>query len=215
MYPAESSSGMTTPNDRADGSVNAAGLTTFPDVEQETIRDDPHRREQPLTETRLARSLRIWLHDPSTLTEGGQTVEREIYGLLERYICECLTYGPDNLSHWWSDGVTHLELTHIGIDAFKFLGVSWIDSLGIAPFEIDVELSPPDGLHFTKTIFRIGILDDERVPCLCDRNLVWIRVLETRPQGNRDWAMAVELTPALEDGAKPHVVHQSLKSEAR
>ena len=46
MYPAESSSGMTTPNDRADGSVNAviaAGLTTFPDVEQETIRDDPHR----------------------------------------------------------------------------------------------------------------------------------------------------------------------------
>ena len=162
--------------------------------------------ETSLTETRLARSLRIWHHDPSPLTEGDQTVEREIYGLLERYICECLTYGPDNLSHWWSDGVTHLEITHTGIDTFKFLGVSWIDSLGTAPFEIDVELSPRDGLHFTKTIFRIGMLDDERVPYLCDRNLVWIRVLETRPQCNRDWAMAMELTAARGENAKPHQV---------
>lgn len=124
------------------------------------------------------------------MTEGDQTVEREIYGLLERYICECLTYGPDNLSHWWSDGVTHLAITHTGIDTFKFLVVSWIDSLGTAPFEIGVELSPPDGLHFTKTTFHIGMLDEKRVPYLCDRNLVWFRVLATRPQCNRDRAIA-------------------------
>ena len=68
------------------------------------------------------------------MTEGDQTVEREIYGLLERYICECLTHGPDNLSHRWSDGVTHLAITHTGIDTFKFLVVSWIDSRGTAPF---------------------------------------------------------------------------------
>ena len=68
--------------------------------------------------------------------------------------------------------------------------MSWIDSLGTAPFEIDVELSPPDGLHFTKTTFRIGMLDEKRVPYLCDRNLVWFRVLATRPQCNRDRAIA-------------------------
>ena len=176
----------------------------------------PPQAAASLPETRLARPLRIWLHDPSTLTEGDQTVEREIHGLLERYICECLTYGPGNLSHWWSDGVTHPEITHTGIDTFKFLGVSWIDSLDTAPFEIDVELSPPDGLHFTKTIFRIGMFADERVPCLCDPSLAWIDALETRPQCNRDWAMAVELTAACGENAKPRQAgHRQTMAQGR
>jgi hypothetical protein len=73
--------------------------------------------------------------------------------------------------------------------------VTWIDSLGIAPFEIDVELDPHDDMYFAKTVFRIGMLDNHGHPLVCNRNLAPTRVLEMRPRYNRDWAMAVELTP--------------------
>jgi hypothetical protein len=73
--------------------------------------------------------------------------------------------------------------------------VTWIDSLGIAPFEIDLKLDPLDDVYFAKTVFRIGMLDNHERPMVCDRNLAPTRVLEMRPRYNRDWAMAVELTP--------------------
>ncbi|MFO7903765.1 MAG: DUF6883 domain-containing protein [Planctomycetota bacterium] len=67
--------------------------------------------------------------------------EQEICGLLEWYICGCIPYGPNNLGGWWSDGMIHLEIANPETDRFKLLGVTWIDSLGIAPFEIDLELA--------------------------------------------------------------------------
>ncbi len=52
-------------------------------------------------------------------------------------------------------------------DHFKLLGVTWIDSLGISPFEIDVELDPNDNKYFAKTVFRIGTLDTYGRPSVC------------------------------------------------
>ncbi len=43
------------------------------------------------------------------------------------------------------------------------------------------------------------MLDDHRDAKICDRNLAPQRVLEMRPRYNRDWAMAVELTPPKQD----------------
>jgi hypothetical protein len=146
-------------------------------------------------ETRLVKYLRIWRDDPNSLTINGRTVEQEIRGLLEWYICECIAYGPNNLGGWWSDGIIHLEINQTAQGIFKLLGVTWIDCHGIAPFEIDVELNPTDDSHFAKTIFRIGMLDDRGCPKVFNRRVDAGYILEMRPRQNRDWAMAVELTP--------------------
>jgi hypothetical protein len=115
--------------------------------------------------------------------------------LLEWYICECIPYGPGNLSEWWSDGVEKLVITQTADEAFKLLGVTWISSLGRAPFEIDVELNPADDQYFAKTVFRIGTLDDRGKPRVFGRLIAEESILEKRPRQDRDWAMAVELTP--------------------
>jgi hypothetical protein len=139
--------------------------------------------------------LRTWRITPEATVENGRTLIQEICGLLEFYICGCITYGQKNLGGWWSDGVIHLEISEPERDRFTLLGVTWIDSLGIAPFEIDLELDPNDDTYFAKTVFRLGMLDDYGRPAVCNRNLAPARVLEIRPRYNRDWAMAVELTP--------------------
>jgi hypothetical protein len=156
--------------------------------------DDLIQNERPLVETRLLRCLRDWRVDPDATLDCGRTLLKEICGLLEFYICECISYGPKNLGGWWSDGLIHLEISERVPDHFKLLGVTWIDSLGISPFEIDVELDPNNDKYFAKTVFRIGSLDSYGRPSVCNRNLAPARVLELRPRYNRDWAMAVELT---------------------
>jgi len=150
--------------------------------------------ERPQIETRLLRCLHIWSLDHNAINADGRTVVEEISGLLERYIGECIPYGPKKLGGWWSDGLIHLEINGLTTDRFKLLGVTWIDCRGIAPFEIDLELDPKNEAHFRRTVFRIGILDDRGCPLICDRDLLPSYVLENRPKCNRDWAMAVELT---------------------
>jgi hypothetical protein len=149
-------------------------------------------------ETRLVKCLRAWRNDPNALIDDTRTVEQEICGLLEWYIGECIPYGPGNLGGWWSDGVIYLEIEERLTDTFKLLGVTWIDCKGIAPFDIDVVLDPDRDDYFAKCIFRIGMLDDNRQPIICDRDRSPRQVLDKRPRYDREWAMAVELTPPNE-----------------
>ena len=146
-------------------------------------------------EARLVRYLKAWRDDQSSHSANGGPVEQEIRSLLEWYICECLKYGPSNLKGWWSDGVIRLEILLTANDCFKLLGVTWIDSQGVAPFEIDAELDPKDDSKFARTIFRIGTLDEHNQPMVFDRRIDAGHILQTRPVENPDWAMAVELTP--------------------
>ncbi len=139
--------------------------------------------------------LRTWRDNPNALIKDDRTVEQEIYGLLEWYICECIPYGPDNLGGWWSDGVIHLEIHEPSTDEFKLIGVTWIDCKGVAPFDIDVVLDPKRDDYFAKCIFRIGLLDHNKQPTIYESSLSPHHVLDMRPRYNRDWAMAVELTP--------------------
>jgi hypothetical protein len=80
-------------------------------------------------------------------------------------------------------------------NSIKLLGVAWITALRIAPFEIDVELDPLCDRIFARTRFRIGSRDEFGRPRLFDYVRRTDRVLASRPERNRDWAMAVELTP--------------------
>jgi hypothetical protein len=143
--------------------------------------------------------LKAWRGDPSSHSASGRPVEQEIRSLLEWYICECLTYGPSKLRGWWSDGVIRLEIRLTATNCFKLLGVTWIGSQGLAPFEIDVELNPKDDSRFARTIFRFATLDEHNRPMVFGRRIDSGHILETRPHENRDWAMAVELTPPARD----------------
>jgi hypothetical protein len=124
-----------------------------------------------------------------------QTAEREICSLVEWYICECIQYGPAKIGGWWSDGIVHLEITEVAQNSFKLLGVTWIDCHGVAPFEIDLELVETDDQYFAKTVVRLGTLDDRGLPKLFHRRIDPRSIVQARPRENRDWAMAVELTP--------------------
>jgi hypothetical protein len=139
--------------------------------------------------------LKVWREDAASHSASGGSVEQEIRSLLEWYICECLTYGPSNLRGWWSDGVIRLEIRLTATDCFKLLGVTWIGCEGLAPFEIDVELDAKDNSRFARTILRIGTLDEHNRPMVFGRKIDAGHILQTRPVENRDWAMAVELTP--------------------
>ena len=164
-------------------------------LEPDTCNDNPPTPEYKLpVETRLVKCLRAWRDDPNGLVDEHRTVEQEICDLLEWYICECISYGPNNLGGWWSDGVVYLEIEESLHDAFSLLGVTWIDCKGIAPFDIDVVLDPNRDDSFANCIFRIGMLDRHGQPIICDRDRSPQGVLDRRPRQNRDWAMAVELS---------------------
>jgi hypothetical protein len=140
--------------------------------------------------------LRQWCADPAAKLDNGRTVEEDIRGCLEWYICECLQYDPSKLlGAWWSDGVIYVRIERCGDTGFKLLGVTWIGSLGLAPFEIDVELEAGNEEYFRRCEFRIGMLDADGCPTVSGRRVSAESLLEKRPRCNRDWAMAVELTP--------------------
>ncbi|MDX1943926.1 MAG: hypothetical protein SFU86_00860 [Pirellulaceae bacterium] len=90
----------------------------------------------------------------------------------------------------------YLEIHETAAESFQLLRVTWIGCLGLTPFEIDIELNPTDDQCFSKTVFRIGMLDERGIPRLSDcREKSVAKLLAMRPQRNQDWAMAVELTP--------------------
>jgi hypothetical protein len=146
-----------------------------------------------MIETELLNGLRDWQANPNTELDSGRTLDQKIRNLLEFYICECIRFGPKELCGWWSDGVIHLEITEPLPNHFKLIGVTWIDSKGLAPFEFDITIDPDDGNHFSRTIFRIGKRDSQGRPSLCSRDLATSRILDERPKQARGWVMAVEL----------------------
>jgi hypothetical protein len=146
-------------------------------------------------EARLIKYLRLWRDDPHTITANGQTVEQEIADLLEPYIDECLSYGPNDLRGWFSDGVAYLEVAQVALEIFKLVGVTWIEYDSLAPFEFEIQLRPTDDSHFAKTIFRIGQRDKLGRRMLANSGVAARLLVESRPRSNSEWAMAVELTP--------------------
>lgn len=139
--------------------------------------------------------LRRWSDDPTTIAAGGRTCEQEVASLLEWFICESVGHDPTGrLKDWWSDGVVELQIDQQSSDSYKLAGVTWIGSDGLAPFEIDVKLNPKTDRYFANCVFRLGLLDQSGRPAVCEPG----RPIEIRTRQNRDWAMAVELTPPEE-----------------
>ena len=145
--------------------------------------------------------MRLWRDNSKAMLDKDTAVDSEISGLLEWFICECISYGPKELGGWWSDGIIQLEITTYNDQSFRLLGVTWIDCHGVAPFEIDLQMNQHDDEYFAKTIFRIGMRDEQGLPKLSGETRNINRLIEHRPLCNNAWAMAIELTPP-EDRAR-------------
>jgi len=147
-------------------------------------------------ETRLIKYLRVWRVDPNAVVEDGRSVESALEGVLEWFICQCLEFSPEReVRDWWSDGVIDLRITQTSDESFRLLGVTWIGSEGIAPFEIEAMLDSYRDDSLAKCVFRIGARDDHGRAVVFDRDMSCQRILDKRPKQNADWATAIELTP--------------------
>lgn len=146
----------------------------------------------------LVQALRTWdTHFRADNADGVAAAQQQIKEILEWFICECLSHDPSSLlGGWWSDGVTHLRIGRQNNRKHTLRGTTWIATDGIAPFDFDLTLADHDGQRFDRKLFRIGLLDVHGTPVLCDSGWAVERVLELCPRYNRDWAMAVELTPS-------------------
>lgn len=144
--------------------------------------------------------MKSWLRDPNSIAADGRPIKEEIESHLQWYIDSCLGYGPRSLRHWWCDGVIHLDMSKSSMKSIKLLGVAWITASRIAPFEIEVEFDPARDRFFTRTLFRIGSLDESGRPTLFEYVRHTDRVIASRPQRKSDWAMAIELTPPNGEG---------------
>ena len=170
----------------------------------------PDHLSPSTTEARLIQALRHWQSNPQPIPtthsvvdvdlpdselSRGEIQDREILQLVEGFICGALHAGPKPLRHWWSDGILCLHIEATGNDCLKLLGVTWIASDGLAPFEIDVELNPDDEREFRRTVFRLGCTDTRGRPILATSTRHALEILANRPRELRDWAVAIELTP--------------------
>jgi hypothetical protein len=94
----------------------------------------------------------------------------------------------------WCDGVLELCVEKITRCSFMVTGISFSPSL-LAPFEIEFHFSRRRDTDPVRTIIRFGDRDT-------DGEIYWHRnsanaatIVANRPKRNRDWAVAVELTP--------------------
>ena len=94
----------------------------------------------------------------------------------------------------WCDGVIEMSVSRINRRAFIIAGVAF-SPVRLAPFEIDFHFARRRGKEPLRTIIRFGDRDS-------DGEIHWHKnwtnaptALANRPKCNRDWAVAVELTP--------------------
>ena len=163
--------------------------------------DDNPKSQHPDAEHLLIQAIRRWeLDSRAGEHELIAKAEQHIKTILERFIGDCLSHDPSSrLRGWWSDGVTYLRVKHQANRTFNLRGTTWIGSDGIAPFDFELVLPDDEGRHFDRIRFRIGLLDELGCPTLCDPGWAVDRVLERCPRYNRDWAMAIELTPPKQE----------------
>ena len=93
----------------------------------------------------------------------------------------------------WCDGVIELSVTRIQRRAFLLVGVAYCPHK-LTPFEIEFHFANRRDVEPLRTILRLGEVDQYG-------EIRWHRnanqsalIVSRRPQPNRDWAVAVEMT---------------------
>jgi len=98
----------------------------------------------------------------------------------------------------WCDGVPELSVSQIDRRTFRIAGVADCcnSSYFLAPFELEFHFEARRGQIPFRVILRFGEREGNREIHRHTNRSKIAMILANRPCHNRDWAVAVELTPA-------------------
>ena len=127
--------------------------------------------------------------------------DRDLSGSLECYWCGILRRLPSGslLGHWCCDGVVETTLTKWSATRFRLEGIMWLlgnlADMFPAPCELEFRFAKPLDPEPMLVIARVGGLDSrgqlQRYKTLSQAH----NFLINRPHSDRDWAIAVDVTP--------------------
>ena len=156
---------------------------------------NPEQQQSDSLETAIANELWRWAFLPHG-ARSETTVRSELSVWLEFYLCGAFHLIDFTRSRGiWCDGIIELSIARINRRAFLITGVAYAPN-ELAPFEIEFHFARRRDHEPARTIIRFGELDP-------DGEIKWhtnakdaATIVANRPQIDRDWAVAVELTPA-------------------
>ncbi len=152
-----------------------------------------HQQTDPL-EAAIAAELWRWAFAPQEVRVDIAAVQSELSTKLEFYLCGAFQLIDFTRSRGiWCDGVIELSIMKISRCSFLTVGAAYAPT-HLAPFEIEFHFGRRRDHVPLRTIIRFG----KRGP---DSEIQWYAntknaatIVANRPQYDRDWAIAVELT---------------------
>jgi hypothetical protein len=116
---------------------------------------------------------------------------------IEFYLCGVFRLVPVAQSHgWWCDGVIELSIEKLNRTSFLIAGAAYCENSAagfLAPFEIEFHFAKRRDPGPARIIVRFGELDHHGSIRTTQENPTVIAA--SRPTQDRDWVIAVELTP--------------------
>ncbi len=159
--------------------------------------ENTHPNSDPL-EQRIAAELWRWAFADEVVRDE-MISQREFACDLEFYLCGLLHIIPQaQAKGLWCDGVIELEIAKFNRTTFRVIGVAYLmrnDTCGLAPFELEFYFEKRRDVVTRHVNFRIH--PDQNPNDSQYRANRIEKFLENRPRQDRDWAIAVTITPEV------------------
>lgn len=156
----------------------------------------PH--SDPL-EQRISAELWRWAFSDAAARDEMISQQKQFAGDLEFYICGLLDIIPQaQAPGLWCDGVIDLEITKLNRTTFRIIGAAYLtrnNACWLAAFELEFYFEKRRDGVAQKLIFRIHpVCAPNDSQHRHDRRT---ELLANRPRQDRDWAIAVTITPEV------------------
>lgn len=160
--------------------------------------ENPYQSQSDPLELRIASELWRWAFSDD-VTRDELTSRREFAGDLEYYLCGVLDIIPQAQARdLWCDGVVNVEITRLNRSAFRIIGIAYLtrsNASRLAVFELEFYFEQQCDVVPSQVIFRIH---PDVNPNASRRSSRAEKLLANRPLKNRDWAIAVTITPKVD-----------------
>jgi hypothetical protein len=122
--------------------------------------------------------------------------QSELSVAIEFYLCGVFQLVDFTRSRGiWCDGVVQLSISKINRCAFRLIGVAYAPN-NLAPFEIEFHFARRRDHQPLRTIIRFAEADPNGEIQWHSNQKNAATILANRPHCDRNWAVAIELTPA-------------------
>jgi hypothetical protein len=150
-------------------------------------------------EFRIASELWRWAFLKDDARSELQSPRGDLALNIEFYLCGVFRIVPVAQSNgWWCDGVMELSITKISRTSFRIAGAAYFGNSApcyLAPFELEFHFAKRRNPEPARVIVRFGELGPNGSIRLCKYPRNAALIATNRPRQERDWVIAVELTP--------------------